>query len=90
LVPQIPEDEKMTQKTSMFGMLAPTHEFRAVNGHWHENTYVQEHMRTLKIKEKGNKKKCKTNNSHKKKTGKAKHEAFPKVQDHDCKLRDLV
>jgi hypothetical protein len=26
----------------------------------------------------------------KKKTGKAKHGAFPKVQDHECKLRDLI
>ena len=74
----------MTQKTIMFGMLASTYDLRAVNGHWHENTYVQEHMRKLKIKQKGNKKECKTNNS-KKKTGKAKHGAFPKGQDHDCK-----
>ncbi len=75
----------------MFGMLAPTHELRAVNGHWREKIYVQEHMCKLKIKQKGKKKECKTNNSHKKKkTGKAKHGAFPKVQDHECKLRDLI
>ena len=44
--------------------------------------YVQEHMCKLKIKQKGKKKECKTNNSHKKKkTGKAKHGAFPKLED---------
>jgi hypothetical protein len=32
----------------------------------------------------GNKKESNTTNS-KKKTGKAKHGVFPKVQDHDCK-----
>jgi hypothetical protein len=49
-------EKKMTQNTIMFGMLPPARELRAVNGHWCENAYVQEHMCKLKIKQKGNKK----------------------------------
>ena len=79
LVLQIPE-KKMTQKTIMFGMLAPTHELRAVNGHWHENTNVQEHICKLKIKQKGNKKECKTNNSNRRRQEKQNMEHFPKCR----------
>jgi hypothetical protein len=48
-----------------------------------ENTHAPPHIPRVKIKPNGNKNESKTINS-KKKTGKAKHGAFPKVQD-DCK-----
>ncbi len=82
LVPHIPE-KKMTQKTLLeFGKKSgPTHEFRPVNEHVRgENTFVKTHMRKMRIRKKGDKKESKTNNSNKK-TGKAKHGAFPKLED---------
>jgi hypothetical protein len=101
LVPQFPE-KKITQRTLLSGRVAPpTHAHVTGNDHFHGNTYVPPHMPRVKIKPNGNKKKSNTINS-KKKTGKAKHGAFPKVQD-GCKesvqlacslqiqeLRDLI
>ena len=97
---QFPE-KKMTQRT-LFGRIAPpTHETAAFKEHFCGFNKDQYHMRRVKVKPNANKKKSKTINS-KKKTGKPKHCAFPKVQD-DCKesiqlarslhtqeLRDLV
>jgi hypothetical protein len=84
LVPQIPE-KKMTKKTLAFGKkFGPTHELRPVNEYvYGENTFVPTHMQKMIIKKQGDKKKYKTNNSKKnKKTGrKAKHGAFPKLED---------
>ena len=82
LVTQIRE-KKITQKTLLeFGKKSgPTHEFRPVNEHVRgENTFVKTHMRKMKIRKQGGKKESKTNNSNKK-TGKAKHGAFPKLED---------
>jgi hypothetical protein len=82
LVPQIPE-KKMSKKTLAFGKkYGPTHELRPVNEHVRgENTFVTTHMRKMKIRKQGDKKESKTNNSNRKKTGKAKHGAFPKLED---------
>ena len=81
-VPQIPE-KKMTQKTLNYfenkfvKKSGPTHEFVPVNEHVRgDNTFITTQMRKMKI----NKKESKTNNS-KKKTGKTKHGAFPKLED---------
>jgi hypothetical protein len=93
LDPQEIPAKKMTQKTLNFGNLVapptlnPTHELRAVNGHFRENTYVTTHMRKMKIKKQGTKKEAKTNNS--KKGMKAKHGVFAKLDD-DCEDKENV
>jgi hypothetical protein len=101
--PQFPK-KKMTQRT-LFGRVAPpspkTIQVPAGKDHFCGFTKVHFHMCIVKVKPNGNKKKSKTIKS-KKKIGKPKHCAFPKVQD-DCKesvhlthslyiqeLRDLV
>ena len=83
LVPQQIPEKKVIKKTLMgFGKkFGPTHELRPVNGHvCGETTFVTTHMHKMKIRKQGDKKESKNNNS-KKKTGKAKHGAFPKVQN---------
>jgi hypothetical protein len=82
LVPQIPENKRI-QKTllDLGNKSGPTHEFRQVNEHVRgKNTFVTTHMRKMKIRKQVNKKESKTNNSNKK-TGKAKHGVFPKLDD---------
>jgi hypothetical protein len=81
LVPQIPEKKRIQKTLLEFGKKSgPTHEFRPVNEHVRgENTFVKTHMHKMRIRKKGDKKESKTNNSNKK-TGKAKHGAFPKLE----------
>jgi hypothetical protein len=82
LVSQFAE-KKMTQRTLSGKVVPPTHENVPVNDHFRGNTFVPLHMHRVKIKPNGNKEKSQTIHSRKK-TGTAKHGAFPKVQD-DCK-----
>jgi hypothetical protein len=54
----------------------PTHEFRPVNEHVRsKNIFITTHMRKVKIRKQG----------ANKKTGKAKHGAFPKLEDMEKK-----
>ena len=83
--PQFPK-KKMTQERTLVGRVAPPSPKTIqvpVKDHFCGFTKVQFHMCIVKVKPNGNKKKSKTIKS-KKKIGKPKHCAFPKVQD-DCK-----
>jgi hypothetical protein len=97
LVPLFPK-KKMLQKTLNGGLAPASPETKKVQipAYKRGTSNVKYHLRTVKIKHNGNKKESK------KKTGKPKHSAHPKVKD-DCKesvqlanslhiqeLRDLV
>ncbi len=75
-VPEIPEipEKKLTKKT------LNCFEFKKKSGPTHALRPVTAHMRKVKNKNQSNKKESKTHNS-KKKTGKAKHGAFAKLDD---------
>jgi hypothetical protein len=97
LVPQFPKN-KMLQNTTNGGVAPASPETKKipVPAHKRGTSHVKFHLHTVKVKPNRNRKESK------KKTGKPKHSAYPKVKD-DCKesvqlantlhiqeLRDLV